>query len=511
MRGCLQVGARPDSGIQLNGFEVGATPKQTRAAPLEIPKMDLTPLGRINMADIGADELAQRESLVRGLAGLFARRGYEPVDTPLLEETELFIRKSGGDLSSRLYSFKEPGGYDVSLRPEFTAQVLRLAATNGIDDLPARFQYAGPVFRYPAQEDGGRPDSGQFWQCGAEIVGPRSAAADGEIIAMAMEGLLSVGARDPAVTVGHVGLMWDVLRPFGLSGRVNLFLVNCVGKLADGGVQEVRDESVRIGLLNEAASRLMGQGMSADGRNEALALVSAVLGETSNPNNSFTGGSRTREEIAERLARKLTQADDPARFDEALELLSAFARLRGSPGDVYAGAKDVLRSAGQDASALQGLSDVVDSALAEGVAEAGVRVDLGLTRDIAYYTGMVFDVTAGGLTVGGGGRYDGLTRALGSNMDVPSLGFAFNIDALSTVVPAVESRRDGVFVAPNGPDAGAAAAQYAAEIREDGSKTVLSFEVPPDVPTLRRWGESAGCSRVAVVNADGTLGTQDLS
>ena len=247
--------------------------------------MDLTPLGRINMADIGADELARRDSLVRGLADLFARRGYEPVDTPLLEETELFIRKSGGDLSSRLYSFKEPGGYDVSLRPEFTAQVLRLAAAGRLDDLPARFQYAGPVFRYPAQEDGDRPDSGQFWQCGAEIVGPRSAAADGEIIAMAMEGLATAGAPDPGVTVGHVGLMWDVLRPFGLSGRVNLFLVNSVGKLAGGasGVLEVRDEGVRIGLLNEAVARLIGQGMSGDGRDEALALVSAVLGETSNP------------------------------------------------------------------------------------------------------------------------------------------------------------------------------------------------------------------------------------
>ena len=196
--------------------------------------MDVKPLGRINMVDIEAAELARRDRLVRGLAELFARRGYEPVDTPLLEETELFIRKSGGDLSSRLYSFREPGGYDVSLRPEFTAQVLRLAAMSRLDELPARFQYAGPVFRYPAQDDGGRPDSGQFWQCGAEIVGPRSAAADGEIIAMAMEGLSFAGAREPSVTVGHVGLMWDVLRPFGLSGRVNLFLVNSVGKLTDG-------------------------------------------------------------------------------------------------------------------------------------------------------------------------------------------------------------------------------------------------------------------------------------
>ena len=474
--------------------------------------MDVKPLGRINMVDIEAAELARRDRLVRGLAELFACRGYEPVDTPLLEETELFIRKSGGDLSSRLYSFREPGGYDVSLRPEFTAQVLRLAAMSRLDDLPARFQYAGPVFRYPAQDDGERPDSGQFWQCGAEIVGPRSAAADGEIIAMAMEGLSFAGAREPAVTVGHVGLMWDVLRPFGLSGRVNLFLVNSVGKLTDGadGVQEVRAESVRIGLLNEAAA-LLRRKMTTNGRDEALTLVTAVLGETSNPSNSFTGGSRTREEIAERLARKLTQADDPARFGEALDLLGSLAGLRGRPGDVWARAEDVLRSAGQDASPLQRLDEVVESALAEGVAEADLRIDLGLTRDIAYYTGMVFDVMAGSQTVGGGGRYDGLTRALGSDVDVPSLGFAFNLDALASLTPAVDSRPDGVLVAPAGPNAAAAVARYAAEVRQGGKTAVLSFDSPIDVPALLRQAESAGCSRILIVDEDGSANVEGLS
>ena len=381
-----------------------------------------------------------------------------------------------------------------------------------LDDLPARFQYAGPVFRYPSQDDGDRPDNGQFWQCGAEIVGPRSAAADGEIIAMAMEGLSFAGAREPAVTVGHVGLMWDVLRPFGLSGRVNLFLVNSVGKLTNGvdGAGEVRAESVRIGLLNEAAA-VLRQRMTTNGRDEALTLVAAVLGETSNPNNSFTGGSRTREEIAERLARKLTQADDPARFGEALDLLGALAGLRGRPGEVYARAEDILKSAGQDASALQRLVEVVESALAEGVAEADLWVDLGLTRDIAYYTGMVFDVMAGDQTVGGGGRYDGLTRALGSDVDVPSLGFAFNLDALASLTPAVDSRPDGVLIALAGPNAAAAAARHAAEVRQGGKTAVLSFDSPIDVPALLRQAESAGCSRILIVDEDGSTSAEERS
>ena len=361
-------------------------------------------------------------------------------------------------------------------------------------------------------DDGERPDNGQFWQCGAEIVGPRSAAADGEIIAMAMEGLSFAGARNPAVTVGHVGLMWDVLRPFGLSGRVNLFLVNSVGKLTYGadGVREVRAESVRIGLLNEAAAVLRHR-MSSNGRDEALTLIAAVLGETSNASNSFTGGSRTRDEIAERLARKLTQADDPARFEEALDLLAALAGLRGRPNKVYARAEDVLKSAGQNASPLKGLAEVVESTLAEGVAESDLRVDLGLTRDIAYYTGMVFDVTAGDQTVGGGGRYDGLTRALGSDVDVPSLGFAFNLDALASLTPAVDSRPDGVLVAPAGPNAAAAAARHAAGVRQGGETAVLSFDSPIDVPALLKQADSAGCSRILIVDEDGRTSAEDLS
>ena len=56
----------------------------------------------------------------KAVSACFASAGYEMIDTPLLEETELFVRKSGGELTSRLYSFTDPGGNRVSLRPEFT-------------------------------------------------------------------------------------------------------------------------------------------------------------------------------------------------------------------------------------------------------------------------------------------------------------------------------------------------------------------------------------------------------
>ncbi len=48
------------------------------------------------------------------------RRGYQTVATPVLESTDLFLRKSGGELAARMYSFVDPSGRRVSLRPEFT-------------------------------------------------------------------------------------------------------------------------------------------------------------------------------------------------------------------------------------------------------------------------------------------------------------------------------------------------------------------------------------------------------
>ena len=110
---------------------------------------------------------------------------------------------------------------------------------------------------------------------------------------------------------------------------------------------------------------------------------------------------------------------------------------------------------------------------------------------------------AGDQTVGGGGRYDGLTRALGSDVDVPSLGFAFNVDALAALTPAVDSRPDGVLVAPAGPNAAAAAARHAAEVRQGGETAVLSFDSPIDVPALLKQADSAGCSRILIVDEDG--------
>ena len=107
------------------------------------PAESATSVARLRgMPDFTGDALLRRERLQRRLTALLASYGYRGLDTPLLEPTELFLRKSGGELASQLFSFADPGSRAVSLRPEFTAPVMRYYLEHSSEiELPARWHY----------------------------------------------------------------------------------------------------------------------------------------------------------------------------------------------------------------------------------------------------------------------------------------------------------------------------------------------------------------------------------
>ena len=78
------------------------------------------------MSGAGEQSLSRQRSAagVRArLARFMERRGYAEVSTPIIEPTDLFLKKSGGELAAQMYSFTDPSGRPVSLRPEFTSSV----------------------------------------------------------------------------------------------------------------------------------------------------------------------------------------------------------------------------------------------------------------------------------------------------------------------------------------------------------------------------------------------------
>lgn len=138
---------------------------------------------------------------------LLADYGFEKIDTPVVEQTDLFVRSVGEGtdiVEKEMYSFKTKGGDDLSLRPEGTASVVRAYIEHGMSVWPHPVQlwYFGPFFRHD-QPQAGRYR--QFYQLGAESLGDDNAATDAVLIFIAYKILESIGIKNPTVKINSIG------------------------------------------------------------------------------------------------------------------------------------------------------------------------------------------------------------------------------------------------------------------------------------------------------------------
>jgi histidyl-tRNA synthetase len=159
--------------------DVQAAPKPTggRATPQ-------TPRG---MRDIVPSEQRYWRYIYKKAEELTAAYGYERLDTPILEETSLFVRSAGKQsdvVEKEMFSFIDKGGDNVTMRPEGTAPLVRAYINHGMVNLPqpVKLYYWGPMFRYE------RPQHGRFrqhHQFGVEVFGDASPVQDCEVILLA--------------------------------------------------------------------------------------------------------------------------------------------------------------------------------------------------------------------------------------------------------------------------------------------------------------------------------------
>ena len=119
------------------------------------------------------------------------RYGFSEYEAPIVESTDLYLKKTGGELATQLFRFEDQGGRDITLRPELTASLARIVGANQRDfPKPLKWFEIGPCFRYEKPQKGrGR----EFIQFNADIIGEASAGADAELIAMAIDTMLALG------------------------------------------------------------------------------------------------------------------------------------------------------------------------------------------------------------------------------------------------------------------------------------------------------------------------------
>ena len=358
----------------------------------------------------------------------FSSHGYRHLETPVLEPTELFLRKSGGELAARMYTFTDPGGNQVSLRPEYTSSILRHYLEEGeAEALPVRIQYAGPVFRYDGDGDSQR----QFTQVGAELLGSVSPRADAEVLSLGCTALSSLGLKGHHLEIGDVGVLRGLLSGMGLSERALLFILGSMTELKGGeeGLSKVLERARQLRLLATDARRgYLGAAIAGMDEEEVRELLQSLLlwAEVGSL------GQREPSEVVERLLRKFRVSDDPVRLQEGLEIAFRMAAVRGDPEDALAEAGALIESSGLSASVMEPLKETMSLLELAHRQDVTVTLDFGLARGLAYYTGIVFEIrhSAVEISLGGGGRYDELAGALGSPTPVPALGFAYALEPL---------------------------------------------------------------------------------
>lgn len=349
--------------------------------------------------------------------------GFQRVDTPILEDSDLFARKGGGEMTGLLYTFSEPDGRRLSLRPEFTTSIIRMYVGSDGLSLPVRWSYAGPVFRYD-RDGGGR--CRQFIQVGAEVIGDCSSKVDAEVIGTAIEGLCRLSVSGASVRLGHMETFSRMFSAFELSDSARRFVTGNLGGLKRGEMTAERllARASEAGLVNEKNASI--DGWSAKRAREALQHL--ILEEGARG----PMGRRTAEEIMSRLERMSSQSRDPGEMGRALDLASRLAELEGPASTTITEARVLAARSGAGMDALDPLEELVEALAESGMGADTLVVDMGMARGMAYYTGALFDLAAGQGTgtLGGGGRYDGLVETLGGP-GVPALGFAYDMEAVS--------------------------------------------------------------------------------
>jgi histidyl-tRNA synthetase len=148
-----------------------------------------------------------RERIERTAKELFARAGYERIETPAFEDSELFSRGVGEAtdiVRKEMFTFEDKGGRSVTLRPEGTAPICRAYVEHGMHKLgqPVKLWYSGPFFRYEAPQAG---RFRQFSQVGAEAIGSDSPLVDAEVIMLLDDLLSELGVPGVELRLGSLG------------------------------------------------------------------------------------------------------------------------------------------------------------------------------------------------------------------------------------------------------------------------------------------------------------------
>lgn len=219
-----------------------------------------------------------RKQVIATLENDFSLHGFVPIDTPVLEYTEVLLGKGGGETDKQIFHFADNGGRDVALRFDLTVPFARFMAGHLNEvALPFKRFHIAKVWR------GENPQKGrfrEFFQCDFDIVGIDSPYADVEILSMMHSALSALGLKRFSIKVAHRGLFNAFLTHIGCM-EYSVEILRTVDKLRKIGAQAVLLQLQEITKSDEAAQKILSYVTTdtSGSAQEILAQLSHLAGD----------------------------------------------------------------------------------------------------------------------------------------------------------------------------------------------------------------------------------------
>ena len=406
------------------------------------------------MRDFLPEDVRRREYVVRVVRDVYDRYGFEPLETPAVENIETLVGRYGDEGSKLIFKILKRGEHeatgqaDLALRYDLTVPLARVVAEHQAR-LPKFFKryQIQPVWRAE------RPARGrfrEFYQCDIDSIGSTSPVVEAEQIAAVSEILKALQFKSFSIRLNHRGVLRGILLSAGIENGQHGDVLVALDKRDKIGESGVEIELGHRGLDRATIGRLLA----------LTALLPAAL--------------------------------DP--FDE-LDVLDAKI---GSDPEAH-GAIDNLRAIFRLA----------------GGAGAGSQLifDKSLARGLSYYTGAIMEIAVPDLpgSLGGGGRYDNLIGTF-LGREIPACGFSLGLERILVVMDgrkmfpeSVADRNADVMVAIWEPelDWEADALALASSLRASGIRTdVYPDPEPRKVSRQFKYADARRIPLVAIVGPD---------
>ena len=411
--------------------------------------------------DFLPDDVRRREHVIGVVKKVYEQYGFEPLETPAVENIETLLGKYGEESNKLIFKILRRGEHeasgeaDLALRYDLTVPLARVVAQyqNELPRFFKRYQIQ-PVWRAD------RPARGrfrEFYQCDIDAIGSTSPMVEVELISAVSEILTQLGFEDFQVRLNDRRLLSALLATFGIAAAQESDALVALDKL---------DKIGHGALDGEMALR----GIAAEARDACVRF----FGETG------------KHAIAERSTAGFRLAAN----DEVLRTVREQVKPHTSGTAAVDSLEEILRLSGQTPAA------------------GRVRVDPSLARGLSYYTGAIMEIGVPDLagSLGGGGRYDTLVGMF-LGRDVPACGFSLGLERIIVVMtergmfPATVSGGVDVMITLWNDVSRDDALSLATEMRASGLR-VETYPEPEKLGKQFKYASSRGVRFVAVVGDD---------